>query len=221
MANANIVEATLLLVRHGQSVANAEQRFTHSDDEPLTELGVEQARATARQLAALYQPVALYCSPIARARATAAEIGDVLDLEPIMVEALREQSFGDLRGRPYADYYPLALSLPGLSRWSHRVPGGESLEEVAGRVGPALDEIACRHPARQVVVVSHGGVMAALRAHACGGYHVPPAYTPNAGGYRLVGAPDCGYRGPLDLFEEVLEELRQAASVRRNFDPMP
>ncbi len=193
--------ATLLLVRHGQSRANAEQRFTLRDDEPLTEVGVDQARATGRLLAASYLPRVLYASPYARALATAREIGAFFGLEPQVVPELHEQSFGELRGRPYSEYYPVARALSGADLWRHRPPGGESLGEVAARTGPAIDRIAESHPGEQVLVVSHGGVMAALRAHVAGGFLQPPQPTPNAGGYRLVGSSSAGYRGPLPLWE--------------------
>jgi broad specificity phosphatase PhoE len=193
------IETTLILVRHGESRANLEARFTLHDDEPLTPLGVEQARETGRRLRAYDRPVALYASPFARALHTAREIGAFFELAPEIVHELHEQSFGELRGRAYAEYRPLVAAIAELDRWHYRAPGGESLVEVASRVGPALDRIADRHPGEQVVVVSHGGVMAALRAYAARSFELPPQATGNAGGYRLLrGARD--YRGPLPLF---------------------
>lgn len=200
-ANRNDVktETTLILVRHGESQANLERRFTLHDDEPLTPLGVDQARETGRRLRALYAPTALYASPFARAVHTAREIGASFGLEPALAPELHEQSFGDLRGRAYAEYYPVVAAIAELDRWHHRAPGGESLAEVCLRVGPALDRIAHRHPGEQVLVVSHGGVMAALRAHVHGNFDRPPESTENAGGYRLLRVAQ-GYRGPDPLF---------------------
>ncbi|HVS66272.1 MAG TPA: histidine phosphatase family protein [Thermoanaerobaculia bacterium] len=193
------METTLILVRHGESQANLEGRFTRHDDEPLTPLGLEQARAIGRRLRELYQPVALYASPFARARDTAREIGAFFELEPEVVRELHEQSFGALRGRGYAEYYPLIAAVAALDRWHHRAPGGESLAEVGARVGPALDLIADRHPGEEVIVVSHGGVMAALRSWVAGNFDQPPESTENAGGYRLLRSMK-GYRGPIPLF---------------------
>lgn len=193
------LHVTMILVRHGESLANLERRFTRSDDEPLTATGVEQARETARRLAEHYAPKALYASPFLRALDTARAIGAPFGLEPTVVHELHEQSFGTLRGRPYEDYYPVISTISPLDRWHHRAPGGESLHDVAERVGPVLERIAASHPGEQVLVVSHGGVMAALRAWACGNFALPPESTVNAGGYRLVGS--CRpYHGPLPLF---------------------
>jgi broad specificity phosphatase PhoE len=193
------LHADLILVRHGESLANFERRFTLSDDEPLTSTGVAQAQETARRLAELYAPRALYASPFRRALETARALGAPFGLEPIVVRELHEQGFGLLRGRPYEEYYPVIAGIPPLERWHHRAPEGESLHDVAARVGPALERIAATHPGEQVLVVSHGGVMAALRAWACGNFDRPPESTVNAGGYRLVGCRR-PYRGPLPLF---------------------
>ncbi len=193
------------MIRHGESLANAERRFTRSDDEPLTELGVEQALETGRRLAEVSRPVTLYASPYQRAHDTARHIGAALDLEPVIDPAFYEQSFGELEGQPYESFYDLRGALPEPhERWFARAPGGESLEDVMKRVGPALDALALRHLGEEIVVVSHGGVMAALRAWVRGHFDEPPESTVNALGYRLRGAVSAGaevrWEGPLDLF---------------------
>jgi probable phosphoglycerate mutase len=154
--------ARLILIRHGESLANAERRFTHGPHEPLSRQGREEAIARGRSVAERFDPVALYASPFVRALETARLIGASLGLDPIVVDALREQDFGRLRGQGYES----AREDPvwHTDRWRFRPPEGETLEEVFHRVGPALDEIAAKHLGEQVVVVSHGGVMAALHA---------------------------------------------------------
>ena len=177
--------ATLILIRHGQSLGNAERRFTHGPDEPLTEQGREEARAAGRLVLAHHRPVALYASPFVRAVETARLIGEVVGLAPELVEDLREQFFGKLHGQPYSSY-TAAAEAAGTPRWERRPPGGESLVEVARRAGPALDAIARRHAGQSVVVVSHGGVMAALRGHAAGDLVSEPEVPRNAAGWLLT-----------------------------------
>ena len=67
------------------------------------------------------------------------------------------------------------------------------------------------------MVVSHGGVMAALRAHVDGGFDRPPRATANAWGYRLTadfdGEGRCRYRGPFSLLGEGDEEEPEAGPV--------
>ncbi len=174
----------LIFVRHGESIANAEQRFTRGPHEGLSELGHREAAERGRHLVTRVRPAALYTSPFVRARQSAALIGGLLGLEARIVEALREQHFGRLRGQPYAALSD-AVGPHGLARWDYRPPDGETLREVADRVGPAVQGIASRHEGEEVVVVSHGGVMAALRAWLDGGYARAPELSGNAGGYWL------------------------------------
>ncbi len=58
----------------------------------------------------------------------------------------------------------MAAALEIEQLWHHRAPGGESLVDVAARVAPVVSELADRHLGEQVIVVSHGGVMAAKNA---------------------------------------------------------
>ena len=177
--------ARLILIRHGESLANAERRFTHGPHEPLSRRGREEASARGRHVAARFDPVALYASPFVRALETARLIGAVLGLEPIVVDALREQDFGALRGQPYESVGRDPLW--HTDRWRFRPPGGETLEEVGQRAGPALDEIAARHLGSEVIVVSHGGVMAALQAWTRSQrFEGSPQLSANAAGYVVT-----------------------------------
>ena len=189
--------ARLILIRHAESVANAERRFTHGPYEPLTVRGREEAQRTGRQLLGRVDPVALYASPFVRALETARLIGAALGLEPRVVEDLREQDFGELRGQPYA-HYVADPSAGGIGRWTHRPPGGETLAEVAERAGRALDAIAASHAGEEVVIVSHGAVMAALRGWAQQRFDEAPVPTSNAAGYLMLRRVQ-RYEGPFPL----------------------
>jgi broad specificity phosphatase PhoE len=189
--------ARLILIRHGESVANAERRFTHGPEEPLSERGRTEARARAEALRERIRPEALYASPFRRALDTARIIGDRFGLEPVVVEELREQFFGDLHGQPY-DALDGVIDRAGVARWDYRPPGGESLREVAARVGPALDRIAGTHAGRDIVVVSHGGVMAAVRAYVEGAFGAAPWLSPNVGGF-VVFHREGAYQAPEEL----------------------
>ena len=186
-----------MLIRHGESVANLEGRFTFDADEPLTELGRAQARQTAERLRPQAAPTTLYPSPFRRAFETAVEIGHVFGLVPVVDEDLREQDFGVYKGRPYEDFYG-SHAAGGVERW-HRLPeGGERLRDVATRAGAAIDRLASRHPGEEILIVCHGGVLSALRAWVAGDFSQPPVPTANAWGYRLEGFAG-RYRGPIEL----------------------
>lgn len=166
----------LLLVRHGESQANASRRFTESDLNPLSLVGREQAARTATLLRERFAPVRIVSSPFARARETAAILSSALGFaEPIEFEpALREQHLGELHGQPF----DAALRTPGfdsLSRWEWRPPGGETLLEVQARAVPALRAIARASLGRDVIVTSHSGTIQSFWAHVAGSWEgVPP-----------------------------------------------
>ena len=191
--------STLLMVRHGESVANLATRYTWHDHEPLTELGRRQARETGRLLAAQYRPAHLYCSRFRRARQTADGIAAEVGLPVVEVDGIEERSFGELRGKPWADYREVVGALDIEELWRHRAPGGESLVDVAARVARVVSTLADRHPGEQVIVVSHGAVMAALRAWISGSWRQLPTPTGNADGFRL-DRDGADWRPPEPLF---------------------
>ena len=169
----------LILIRHGESVANLEGRFTWNAEDPLTEAGRQQARSTAEQLSLHFAPKVLYASPFRRALDTAWEIGSIFGLEPRVEEDLREQDFGVFKGQLYAAFYGRHPA-GGVERWETHPEGGEKLREVARRAGAALDRIAIGHGEEEVLVVTHGGVMSALRGWARADYSTAPMATRNA-----------------------------------------
>jgi broad specificity phosphatase PhoE len=146
----------LVLVRHGESAANAAGELLGRRESPLTERGRGQVTALAGVLAA--RPIArVVTSPLGRARDTAAALG----LGPAVEvdERWIEVDYGELEGRRLSD-----VPADVWRRWrvdpSFRPPGGETLEEVGARVRAACDELfaAPGQGARgegDVVVVSH------------------------------------------------------------------
>lgn len=160
----------MILVRHGESEGNRDRVFTTTPFElALTETGRRQAREAAARIAAQFGPELVISSPYARARHTAEIIAAELDL-PLRIEhALREREMGELRGQPYDAMFASPAFDPAR-RWLWKPPGGESLEEVRERTGPIVDRLVREHPLQDLVVVSHGGVMASLWAHVTGSW---------------------------------------------------
>ena len=152
-------DATIILVRHGQTVWNAEHRFQGQKDSPLTELGREQTRRVAARLSHTHID-AVYSSDISRARETAESIiaGRNLSVEPR--EDLRERSYGVLEGQTLEE----AAATAGAwflgweaDRIQKSPPAGESQPEMCERVMDTLSEIAQAHPNQTVVVATHAG----------------------------------------------------------------
>lgn len=159
----------LILVRHGESVANAQGLLLGRIDAPLTEVGRAQA-ATVRTL--LRGPVAeLRCSPLVRARDTATALH--LDVELQIDERWVEVDYGEFDGQPLRDI-PAAVWQEWRRDPGYRPPGGETLSEVDRRVAGACDQLfaqpdaGARRRDGDVVVVSHVTPIKAAVAWALG-----------------------------------------------------
>jgi broad specificity phosphatase PhoE len=184
----------LILVRHGESSGNRERIYaTSPHDLPLTELGYRQAQQVAHRIAELFRPELVVTSAYHRASETARIIAGALGL-PLQVEPnLHEREIGAHRGRPY-DSFLTEPDYDPLRPWAWKPEGGESYEEVQARVAPVLDRLAAAHPSKDVIVVSHGGVMLCLWAYAAGSWddaHAPP----NCGMVLIEHGPQ-GYSKP-------------------------
>jgi probable phosphoglycerate mutase len=166
------VEATRLVVlRHGETAWNANQRIQGQVDEPLNEHGRWQAErlGTALQGEGLTR---IYSSDLVRARATAEAVALAIGLAEVRTEAaLRERSFGSFEGLTYAE---IERRWPDdVRRWRAREPGfgpggGEGPEVFFARCVPCAAAIAARHPGETVALVAHGGVLDCLYRAATG-----------------------------------------------------
>jgi broad specificity phosphatase PhoE len=164
----------LLLVRHGQSLANIEARI-QGDDDPLTDAGRSQAEAVGTHLARRGNITHLYASPLARARETAQIIGRHVGIAPVFERGLAEINAGNAVGllwEEWVERYPEQAAIMQSENRSltHRWEGGESGQEFADRIFTAYDHIVTQHRATDdvVVVVSHGGPLAWISARAHG-----------------------------------------------------
>ena len=147
----------LILVRHGESIGNFENRLQGQTDYELTPRGRLEAEATAERLAAMGAS-ALYTSPLTRAMGTAVTIAGRLGCEPRVLEELSEYHFGELSGATYAE---IRERFGQTTAPQERVyPGEEGRGVFFRRVTETLWRIADEHPGEAVAVVSHGGPIA-------------------------------------------------------------
>ncbi len=161
----------MLLVRHGESEANRDRRFSLTDEVPLTDAGRRQALDLAGQISAHWRPRRILTSTFRRAGETGQIIAAALGLPVDTVAGMHERNLGVLRGQPYEALGELTRQDPVFDparRWLWRPPGGESLEDVRLRTVAALAALARRCRDRELVVVTHGAVMLSLAAHAAG-----------------------------------------------------
>jgi broad specificity phosphatase PhoE len=176
--------AELVLVRHGESVANqvaSAAEATGSEtidvgmrdaDVPLSDTGVEQARALGKRLARLPggdHPEAVWVSPYLRARQTAQIALEHAGLQlPVLVdERLRDRELGVLdlltTAGVMARYPEEAARRKWLGKFYHRPPGGESWADVALRLRSLLGELDQRAAGRRVMLVAHDAIIVITR----------------------------------------------------------
>ncbi len=159
---------TVYLARHGESDWNVERRWQGHADRPLTDRGREQAQALAARLAGV-ELDAIYASDLRRAWETAEAVAVPRGLEVVRRPELREVDVGSWSGftrDECADRFPDAFL-----RWQEGGSGwddGESYEDMGVRIVTAVQRLAAEHPDGSILVVSHGGPIRAVHAHALG-----------------------------------------------------
>jgi probable phosphoglycerate mutase len=209
----------LLIVRHGQSIWNAEGRWQGQADPPLSAEGETQARTAAERLAS--DPGMSFdlvvSSDLGRALRTAELMVSALgvDTDLVVEPGLREYDVGDWSGCTRAE---IEARWPGaLGRWSQGTltapPGGEGRAALDARVvkaGRRVAAVAIERGAGRVLAVAHGGVIRALT--------------------RATGRPErpighlAGYTGTYDsgcLFPEQYVDLLDGRTGLAESDPDP
>lgn len=162
----------LVLLRHGQTEWNAGSRMQGQLDTDLTDLGRAQAEAAAEVLAKR-NPVLIVSSDLRRAYDTAMALGQRTGVEVDVDTRLRETHLGDWQGLTHLEVDALApgarLAWRDDARWAPH--GGESRVDVAERSLPLVAELVATQPDwgvdscdRPLVLVAHGGLIAALTA---------------------------------------------------------
>lgn len=157
------MKTTLLLIRHGESLANREAYFAGQMDPELMEKGIEQAMMSAEFVKENYTISAIYSSDLQRAYRTAECFADVLGLDIIKEEGLREINGGDFQGKKYSELQKLYPEEYG-NLWFNdtgnvRCPNGESMKELGERVISSLERIAKENKGKTVLVSTHAAVI--------------------------------------------------------------
>ncbi|MEW6300878.1 MAG: histidine phosphatase family protein [Thermodesulfobacteriota bacterium] len=161
----------VLLVRHGETVWNQENRWQGHADVPLSEVGREQARRLARRLRAEGRRVrAIYASDLQRALQTAEILGEALSVPPIPEVGWREMDIGTWSGLTTAEVVARYAAEWERLRAGEDLPrgGGETFAQFQGRIVRCVRHLIDRHAGEQVVVVTHGGAVRALLLHCRG-----------------------------------------------------
>ena len=156
---------TIYLVRHGVTDWNIEGKIQGNTDIPLNTEGKIQAKELAKELKHIKFDKAL-SSDLLRAKQTAEIIAKEHKLIVEATEVLRERNFGYLEGKSsdlVKDMQRLIGSLEEDKRFSYKYhPSIESDGEIAERLLTLIREVAVANSGKNVLVVTHGGVIRVL-----------------------------------------------------------
>ncbi len=164
--------ADLILLRHGQSQWNLENRFTGWVDVPLSPRGEEEARNAGTKLAGR-RIDQLYTSTLVRAIDTARiafETAKIANVPTTRDAALNERMYGDLQGLNKAEAAK-KFGDAQIHTWRRsydvRPPGGESLADTAARVIPYWEQhiLPDLRAGKNVLIAAHGNSLRALVMH--------------------------------------------------------
>lgn len=173
----------LYLIRHGQVEGFEEKRYNGQADVSLTAEG--EAQFGLLQLRFQRKPLkAIYSSDLGRCLIGARRIAAQHSLEVTALAELRELHIGEWEGKTWQQLqaqYPREWQARLDDIVHYRVPGGESLLDMAERVRGALRRIVAAHPGEEVLVVGHGGVNRVILLDAIGAplerlFHIEQGY---------------------------------------------
>ena len=160
-----LLPTRLLVARHGQSEWNAIGRWQGQADVALSDEGMRQAAGAGLQLGMFD---AVWSSDLERACLTAAIIAEIIGIGPVRLDArLRETDVGPWQGLTHDE---VEAGWPGYLAQQRRPDGFEPYDDAALRMMAAFVDIAAASPGAEVLVISHGGGIRAVR--------------------RMLGAPD-------------------------------
>lgn len=169
-------QTEVIIVRHPQTVANAEGRFVGSSESEITDHGREQIMTLTAMMDDL-RPSAVFTSPLKRALVTAQAIV-ACGIPVTVLDDLKEIDFGRAEGLTYAEITALGMKIDYLINGTAGAksasdldgpgegpvaPGGETWTAFQTRVIRAAQTI--ENAGSRVAVVTHGGVFRTLLAH--------------------------------------------------------
>lgn len=183
--------ARLWLVRHGQTDWNVQRRIQGHTPTPLNEVGIHQAHL----LAAFFAErrfSAIWSSDLPRAAQTAEIIGEKLALAVQTTPELRERDLGDFEGKTWDEIREMRginpespLANGDLSDWTG-VQGVESDTALWHRIRGTLCGISIDHAGKDVLVITHGGVIKHSVWHVLGLPPGAPRRFPLANGITAI-----------------------------------
>ena len=155
---------TIIVGRHGQTEWNVSGTIQGHMDSPLTTQGEQQAHELATELKDLKFD-AIFSSDLLRAKRTAEIVAIEHQLAVVTSEALRERKLGKLEGTKEDEYAILQKLRESAQKSGYEDLGIERDEQIAYRLITFLRKIVVAYPSKNVLVITHGGVLRVLLVH--------------------------------------------------------
>jgi broad specificity phosphatase PhoE len=160
--------STFYLIRHASTDVIGHTLAGRQPGVHLNEAGRLETARLAQSLARK-RIAHLVCSPLERARETAAPLALQLGLEPQISEALNEIDFGDWTGGTIAELESVeAWKQWNVFRSGNRIPNGETMLEVQSRMVAEIERLRCQFTGQAVALVSHGDPLRAALVYFLG-----------------------------------------------------
>jgi broad specificity phosphatase PhoE len=147
-----------ILVRHGQTEWNRNERFRGRADIPLNETGLAQAEATGKRVASEWIPSAIYTSPLSRSVKTAEAIARHFGLAVQVHPGLADIDYGEWQGLSPEEVnqrWPEQIEAWYNQPEKAQIPGGENLETLRKRAMQTVHELSKTHEGETMVLVGH------------------------------------------------------------------
>ena len=149
----------LYVVRHGQTEANVNHLFNGRNERDLTEFGIEQANSLANRMKTISIDL-IFSSPLKRARHTAS-ILNINNIEIVFDDRIIERDYGKFTLKSVDLIKDRRNKLFDLE--NNEIKEIESYKSIYDRVGSFIEEIKEKYADKNILVVTHGDVVIAIK----------------------------------------------------------
>ena len=183
-------ETEIILIRHGETEWNSQQRMQGHSNSDLSSVGQAQIQALGQWMKnAPFDHI--YSSDSLRAKQTAEAITQFSGHELKIDLRLREKNLGVFEGltsEEARERHPEVFRLFKTAGSKYVIDEGESTQQLQDRALEIVDEIRIKHPEERVLLVTHGGFIRVVMKHSLGlSLETPTRFLiRNTGVFRLV-----------------------------------
>lgn len=154
----------IIIVRHGETDWNKENKLQGRTDIFLNKNGIKQVKKTATKLKKLNErPEQIISSSLARAIQSAVIISNILGIPIRINDNLAERDFGSLEGKTWKEIIAICgpdfKEIDRKQQYDYRPYGGESAEQVGKRILDFIDYASKEYDDKTIIVVTHGGIL--------------------------------------------------------------